>query len=190
MMSSEEEIVIETIARDFLNVYRELYYIVESIGLSYSPKAIIQGFDRWFKNQDYFRTMNEDQRIDYLINYKVAEELLNFYSDILHLNMKALEALLKIKEGEKMRRDKIKDLVVYPFVRPLERITRKIINEWFVKIVRKIGKIDSPLFDNYNVFREKWNSIINEVEKIARSYGLDLRLEERVKELGVRPIEK
>jgi len=68
---------------------------------------------------------------------------------------------------------------------PLNEITKSVINGWFVATSRKIGSMEANLFDNYNVFKEKWNSLLNEIEIRMGRFGLKIMIDQRAKELGV-----
>jgi hypothetical protein len=67
----------------------------------------------------------------------------------------------------------------------LNTVTTYIINEWLVKIAREMENIPSYEFDLYNEFREKWNSLLNELETRLGRFGVEINLKERAKELSV-----
>jgi len=75
--------------------------------------------------------------------------------------------------------------IIKLLTQPLNQITKQIINGWFVKNAREVGKLRGDIFDNYNIFKERWNSMLNEIESRMGRFGLTVKIDERAKELGV-----
>jgi len=52
------------------------------------------------------------------------------------------------------------------FALPLNRITDQIINRELVELVRDLKPVPRDLADEYNMFKEKWNKLLGDVQEL------------------------
>lgn len=95
-----------------------------------------------------------------------------------------IETLQILSRAKKMKREDVERIVDHA-VSPIREITSYIINDWLVTRIRELGKVREDIFDDYNEFRNKWNNIIDEIERLVSTYGFDIEIPERARELGV-----
>jgi len=106
-------------------------------------------------------------------------KLRDYYLYAIILILQSMSKL--IKEMDKKDVEKITSHVASCF----EEITRSIINGWLVKRIREVRKVKEEIFDNYSVFKDKWNSLLNELEKVTSEHSVEIKRLEPAKELGV-----
>jgi hypothetical protein len=67
----------------------------------------------------------------------------------------------------------------------LDAVTERVINGWLVEKAREMGSVSADNFDLYNELKERWNSLLGELEMRLRRLGVEVYIKARAKELGV-----
>jgi len=179
---SSEELALGELIKDLQDVYHKLLNIL-STSYTYSAHALISSLDSSVRSKEEWRSLDQEKKTSYLNSYNYCFSMLDFYRDrVLPSTVKVLDSLIDIES--KMPKDKISNITAL-LTEPLNEITKSVINDWFVATSRKIGSVEANLFDNYNIFKEKWNSLLNEIEIRMGRFGLKIMVDQRAKELGV-----
>jgi len=179
---SSSEIRLGELIKELQDIYKKLWDLVIT-QYSYSPSTLISNFDSWIRSGTRWCSMSEEEKNSYRKSYEETSLLFDFYRDyVLNPTITAFDSLIDVTSNvDKMKAENIIKLLT----QPLNQITKQIINGWFVKNAREVGKLRGDIFDNYNIFKERWNSMLNEIESRMGRFGLTVKIDERAKELGV-----
>jgi len=179
---SSEELPLSELIKEIRDLYHNFQDMLTT-KYSFSPRNLIRELDSWVRNREEWRSSDEEKKSSYYVSYYSSLSVLDFYRDyVLSLIVKAFDSLIDIESKiSKLKAENLINLLT----QPLNGITNKVINDWFVKTSRKSGSIEANLFDNYNMFKEKWNSLLNEVEVRMGRLGLEVRIDERAKDSNV-----
>lgn len=176
----EEKIPTRSTAQDLIEVCTDIYKYTSDLHYPYSLRHIVSSFD-----EKLARTMNREEYNNYCTRLKELDKFLDYYGRFIRCYKSPIRiveqndihlAINHIDELSSPIKDVIKD------------ICSEAINQ-FIIIVRKIGKMDSPHFDNYNTFRTKWNDIIMRYERTLSIVGLEIDMSEYMApEAGVQAV--
>ncbi len=179
---SSEELSLGELIKELQDVYHKLLDMC-TLGYTYSPQALISSLDSSVRSREEWSSLDQEKKTSYLSSYSHSFGMLEFYRDrVLPSIVKVLDSFIEIES--KVPKDTMLNITNL-LTEPLNEITKSVINGWFVATSRKIGSMEANLFDNYNVFKEKWNSLLNEIEIRMGRFGLKIMIDQRAKELGV-----
>ena len=179
-----EGLTLGDIIKEFQSIYKKLLDMLIT-AYSYSPHTLLIDLDSYIRSHADIDDLckRELEGKGYETNFQKARAVLDFCRhETLPYIVRALDSLIEI--NQKIDKGKIVDIINL-FAHPIEEITKHVVNGWFVETSRRIGKLSPYLFDNYNLFKEKWNSALNDIERVARMFGLNISIGIRAKELGV-----
>ena len=178
MSELSREVSLEVFDR-LANICRRFMELLTN-GRSYS---LVNLFRSLYQFAAQYRELSEDVRSEVKVKHDMSHEVINFAS---HYGLYPLYVLFDVmsKLEGKLDKDDVKR-VFNALISPIKRLTNDVINEWLVKTARKLGVVSEEFFDNYNVFKDKWNSLLNELEKEASIADIEISLDIRAKELGV-----
>jgi hypothetical protein len=107
---------------------------------------------------------------------------LNFCGERARYIMVAFDAL---KDAECKLDGKKLGSVIGLLTSLLDAVTERVINGWLVEKAREMGSVSAENFDLYNELKERWNSLLRELEMRLRRLGVEVYIKARAKELGV-----
>ena len=180
-MSEKGVLKLGDVIREFKDLCKMAYDIVSVKG-SYSPRMLIERFDSWIVSTKEYDEMRPEAKETYKRCRDVSLALIETYEIMLYLVLETFTALENVEEKIGIKNA---EKIVKLLAEPLRGITVKIVNEWLVKYARIIGKLREECFDDYNVFKEKWNKLLSELEARAERLGMTVKIDVRAKELGV-----
>jgi len=176
---SEEMVSIEDLSERLIAICNRI--IDELLGrTTFSLAFLIEQVGRYIISAHTSLSPEGKERIraeaEFLVKY--LNDFRDYYFGTVRDFLRAIEKI------ERMPKREI-ELLVSHIISCLRRITNEVINGWLVRRVREVRKINEDLFDRYNTFKEKWNGLLEDIERLVSEYGFSIREIERAKELGV-----
>ena len=179
-----QEVNLSEIIKELQPYYRKLYSPLLK-GRNYSLLELINRLNGWVHSR-HWDSMDESSRHTYNEGLKSVIAKVDFFTGkIFYLLVSALDSL--VDANIKLAPEKVNSFLNL-LVRPLDTITEEAINRWFVDTARTVckGELKAEIYDDYNIFKNKWNNALDEIENVCDRFGLDVRAEKRAKDLGVK----
>jgi hypothetical protein len=176
------EIELSRFVEDVEDVCLRVRELLTVMGYSYRPATLVQAFDESYRKSDKYKELDESKRAEYEGSYVATQALLRFCEELSYYVVESFSALKGV--DFKVNKETLKKLVG-PLTFLVNTITERVVNGWLVEIARRMGSVPASHFDSYNEFKEKWNSLLNELETRMGRLGVKIDVKERAKELGV-----
>jgi len=180
-VQAQNSILIEALYDSLNPICKQIINELLNSAYVYSLQSLIADTARFI--QSSLTGLSPEGKIKIRVEADMLSKILEIYNNECFLTLLTFLDILRVtgEEVSKEHAEKIFNRVIYW----MRKITNDIINDWLVAKFREAGKINAKIFDNYNIFKDKWNSLLNKLEQEASKYGLSISYLERAKEPGV-----